>query len=181
MYYLSNEICNITINEDYTYTINSMDNKEYNIILKTDEYEFYKTFSIEIDLFFKKIKIALIGNYNSFTEDCAILNDNILTVLQGDRIVQICVNDGSLVLNKIIDSHGINFGIYKIATGFIIYGEEEILKLDSKFNIEWRFSGKDIFVSISGKKSFELCEKIIKLYDFQDNYYEIDYDGELIY
>lgn len=178
--FLSNDICNVTIDLDNTYTPESRDNKNYDIVLKPDEYDYFKTFSIEINLFLGKINIALIGDYNSFIDDCAILDNNILSILQGNRIIQIKVNDGSLVLNKHIESCGVNFGIYKIKTGYIIYGEEEILKLDFKFDIEWRFQGKEIFVSKSNKNPFKLCEKTIKLYDFQDNYYEIDYNGKLI-
>ena len=48
------------------------------------------------------------------------------------------------------------------------------------FHTKWKFSGRDIFVSASGKKSFELCEDRIKLYDFNDDYYEIDLNGNEI-
>lgn len=34
--------------------------------------------------------------------------------------------------------------------------------------------------SVSGKNGFELCENSIKLYDFEDNFYEIDFMGNLI-
>ena len=56
----------------------------------------------------------------------------------------------------------------------------EIIKLDDEFNTVWKFSGRDIFVSVSGKNAFELTEQSIKLYDFEDNFYEIDFDGKLI-
>lgn len=39
---------------------------------------------------------------------------------------------------------------------------------------------KDIFASVSGKEPFELCEDRIKLYDFEDNYYEIDFWGIIL-
>ena len=52
--------------------------------------------------------------------------------------------------------------------------------LDFDFNKKWSFSGKDIFVSMSDKKPFELCENSIKLYDFEENFYEIDFSGKLI-
>ena len=43
---------------------------------------------------------------------------------------------------------------------------------------EWSFSGKDIFASVTGRPAFEMTGNSIKLYDFQDNYYEIDYNGK---
>ena len=32
--------------------------------------------------------------------------------------------------------------------------------------------------SVTGRPAFEMTENSIKLYDFQDNYYEIDYNGK---
>ena len=61
----------------------------------------------------------------------------------------------------------------------MIYGEIEIIKLDNNFNIVWKFSGKDIFVSVSGKNAFEFTAGSIKLYDFEDNFYELDFDGNI--
>lgn len=52
--------------------------------------------------------------------------------------------------------------------------------LDFNFNKKWSFSGRDVFVSVSRRKPFELCENSIKLYDFEDNFYEIDFMGNLI-
>lgn len=51
---------------------------------------------------------------------------------------------------------------------------------DFSFVKKWSFSGKDIFVSLSNKKPVELRDNSICLYDFEDNYYEIDYDGNVI-
>ena len=52
--------------------------------------------------------------------------------------------------------------------------------LDLEFNKVWSFSGRDIFVARTNRKSFELCDNSIKLYDFEDNYYEIGYDGNIL-
>ena len=67
-----------------------------------------------------------------------------------------------------------------MSDGYLIYGEIEIIKLDNEFNTLWKFSGRDIFVSTTGKNAFELTDHSIKLYDFNDNFYEIDFDGKLI-
>ena len=44
----------------------------------------------------------------------------------------------------------------------------------------WAFSGKDIFASVFGKLQFEIKDELICLYDFEDNYYEIDFEGNSI-
>lgn len=140
----------------------------------------YKTFSIQIDLFYKIISIALIGDFYSSDKNCAVLEDETLTILQNDAIVQLDINNGTIINFKELDSFGCNYEIYKVKNGFIIYGEIEITMLDFNFNTKWSFSGKDIFVSISEKKAFELCQNSIKLYDFEENFYEIDFSGKLI-
>lgn len=180
---LQNPKCKIMISVDETYTVESSDNNHYDMVL--NPYHFkrnnrYKTFSIQIDLFYKKICVALVGDFYSYDADCAILDNEILTILQNNAIIQIKIYDGSLMFYKVFDCFGCNYAIYKVGSDYIIYGEIEIIMLDSKFNKKWTFSGRDIFVSMSKKKSFELCENSIKLYDFEDNFYEVDFDGKQI-
>ena len=136
--------------------------------------------SREINLFYKTISIVLIGDFYSYDTDCAILEEETLTILQNNIIIQLDVNNGTVLNFKKIDSFGFNCGIYKVKSGYIIYGEIEITMIDFNLNKKWAFSGKDIFVSTSGKKAFELCEDFIKLYDFEDNFYMIDFSGRLI-
>lgn len=140
----------------------------------------YNVFSVQIDLFSKTISIALIGSLYSSDKDCAVLEDKTLTILQNDSIVQLNVNDGTMINFKEFDCFGCNYGIYRIQNGYIVYGEIDIIMLDFEFNKKWEFSGKDIFVSISDKKAFELCENSIKLHDFEGDFYEIDFSGKLI-
>lgn len=180
---LENTICNIKILVDDTYTVDSTDNQSYDLVINPQNFnhnDIYKTFSVHIDLFYKVIKIAVVGSFYSYDTNCAILDEEILTVLQDDTILQINVTDGSLLCCKKIVCFGCNYGIYKVKQGYIIYGEIEITMLDFEFNKIWVFSGKDIFVSLTKKKSFELGENSIKLYDFEDNFYEIDFSGNLI-
>lgn len=180
---LQNEVCNVKISIDEMYTVDSTDNKFYDLILNPGSYkhsDMYKVFSIEIINSSGEIRLALVGDFYSYDTDCAVLEDEVLTVLQNDSIIQIDINNGSLLLSKKFDCFGCNFGIFKVKKGYIIFGEMEILMLDFEFNRKWAFSGKDIFVSTSGNLPFELCENSIKLYDFENNYYEIDYMGNLI-
>ncbi len=180
---LNNQTYKIEIAIDETYTLNSTDNKHYDYAYnpnKLDGNDFINVFSIKIKSREKAISIALVGGLYSDVEKCAILNENTLIVLQNEMISQIDITTGELLDSKNIETFGSNFAIYKIQTGYIIHGEIEILKLSFDFEIEWSFSAKDIFATIDGEKAFELCEDCIKLYDFENNYYEIDFDGKLI-
>lgn len=179
---LQNNICNVNITIDTTYTVESTDNKPYDLVINPRHlrhYDMYKTFSIQIALSRGTINIALICDFYSYVEDCAVLEDKILTILQNGAIVQLNVNDGTMINFKEFDCFGCNYGIYRVQNGYIIYGEIEIIMLDLNLNKKWSFSGKDIFVSMSEKKAFELCEDSIKLHDFEGNFYEIDFSGKL--
>ncbi len=180
---LGNSVCEIEICVDRTYTLESVDNKAYDLLINPSNLkrsDFYKVFYIHINLFYITISIALVGDLYSYDAECAVLENDVLTVLQNDAIIQINVNDGSLLSYKKIDSFGCNFAIHKINIGYIIYGEIEISMLDFQLNKKWTFSGRDIFVSTSGKRSFVLCENSIQLYDFDDNFYEINFEGQLL-
>lgn len=140
----------------------------------------YRVFAIRIDLPYKTLNIALVGDFYSYVEDCAVLEGEILSVLQNDVVVQLNIKNGTVINYKELDSFGCNYGIYRVQNGYIIYGEIEITMLDLDLNKKWSFSGKDIFVSMSEKKAFELCKNSIRLYDFEENFYEIDFSGKLI-
>ena len=63
---LSNDLCTVKIYIDEAYTINSADNKHYDMIYNPEQYrkaDFYKALIICIDLFSKEFSIALIGDY----------------------------------------------------------------------------------------------------------------------
>ena len=122
----------------------------------------------------------MVGDYYTSDIDCAILEDNILTVLQNDYISQIDLETVQIIAGYELDVLGTTFSIYRISDGYLIYGEIEIIKFDNEFNVAWKFSGRDIFVSITDKNAFELTDRSIKLYDFEDNFYEIDFNGNLI-
>lgn len=180
---LENKKCKINITTDETYIINSEENDYYDVILNLDNYgrnDLYKVLSVSVDLFDKEYKMALVGSCLSYDIDCALLDDIVLTVLQNDMITQINVINGKVISHKELDCFGCNFGIYKVDTGYIIHGEIEITKWDFNFNKIWSFSGRDIFASVTGKQSMTLLKDRICLYDFYDDYYEIDYDGKLI-
>lgn len=180
---LNNEVYEIEIVVDETYTINSTDNKHYDYVYNPnvlDDNDFINVFSIKIKSNEKVINIALIGGAYSNIDNCAILHNDVLIVLQNDMISKIDITTGKLISSKIIETFGSNFSIHHIKTGYIIHGEIEIIKLTFDFEIEWTFSARDIFATLDGTTAFELCDNCIKLYDFENNYYEIDLNGNLI-
>ena len=179
---IQNEKYHIEITEDETFVVDSNDNAKYDYVLnplaKCSD-NMYKVLKIVIQGY-QNCTAALIGDINTFVVDCAILDKNVLIVLQNDYITQIDLDSMQIVAGYELDVFGTTFSIYKMSDGYLIYGEIEIIKLDNNFQVLWRFGGRDIFVSITGKTSFEITSNSIKLYDFYDNFYEIDFDGNLI-
>lgn len=180
---LENEKCCIEIKTDEIYIVDSTDNRHYDVVLNPCNYkksDMSKTFSIHINLFEREFYIALIGPFYSYDDNCAVLDDETLTVLQDDIITQIRITDGSIIRHIELDCFGCNLAICKVENGYVLHGEIEITMLDLDFAKKWSFSGRDIFASVSGKQSFEIRDNIICLYDFEDNYYEIDFNGNLL-
>ena len=181
--YLENELCKINIKIDENYTPEFGDNTKYNIVHNFKKYhqnDISTTFLIDIELNNEYKHIAVIGDTCSCSTNYAILEGEMLTILQDTFICQIRVTDEKLVSYIEFDSSESKFGIYKVKNSYLIYGEQEIIMLDSNLNKKWAFSGQDIFASRTDQKAFEICENCIKLYDWQGNYYEIDFDGKII-
>ncbi len=180
---LEEGLCRVVITEDTTYTIGSADNRYYNAVLNPAGYgrgDGTTTLCIDIDLLIEQLRVALIGSYHTCVSQCAVLEGGILTVLQNQRVTQLRVTDGTLLRSVDIGGLGCHYAIYQVDQAYLICGELEITMLDAGLNRLWSFSGVDIFASVTGKNPVELRERSIVLYDFEDNRYEIDYDGNVI-
>ena len=69
----------------------------------------------------------------------------------------------------------------EILCDFILYCEMDIIRMNRNLDVLWDYSARDIFVRFHGDEpAFEMDIDRIKLYDFSDYYYEIDYDGKII-
>ena len=140
---LQNDLCTVQISIDPTYTVQSADNKHYDRMLNPEDYgrnDFYKTFSIHIESCSNEIDIALVGSFYSYVFDCALLENDVLTVMQNDVILQLSIEDGLLLRRRKFNCLGCNFGLYRVADRYLIYGEIEIVMLDFDFNKIWEFN-----------------------------------------
>ena len=181
---LNDELYEIEVVMDDTYTFSSVGDQCYDYVYNPQhltEEDFFSVFAVKIQSKEKMTRIAVIGSLCGTAENCVILNKGVLLVLQNDSIHQIDVATGKLLFSKNIDAFGGNFTIHSIETGYIIHGETEIKKLNFDLDVELGFSARDIFATTNGKAAFELSDDRIKLYDFENNYYEIDFEGQLMY
>lgn len=180
---LQSELCTIKIELDDTYAVGSKDNRPYDIELNPFNLTRSGSYahSIAVDLFYKEYKIALVSNSPvCSSDDIATLCCDILTIMQNQVITQIDITSGKMVRYAELDTVGDNYSIYNFNDGFIIHGEYEITMLNSRLEKQWSFRGNDAFVAHGDKSSFEIKEDRICLYDFEDTYYEIDFDGKVL-
>lgn len=179
-----NEYFKIKINIEKTYTLNSSDNKFYNTILNPFNYtrnDYPIAMEIVIcDEYLEEKRIALIGRLYGYDDNCAVLDNKELVVLIDKDIFIIDLVKLKIIRYKKIECCGVNFSIHQVKDGYIVYGELEVFKLGYDFNILWNYSGSDIFVNIDDKNPFMIDEGIIKIYDWNGKYCEIDFDGKIL-
>ncbi len=177
-----NDQGHVSVTIDSSYTIGTA-NKPYDLTLNPRELtpdDLYEVFDVEIVFSGQTRHIALIGEMPFSHENCALLEGSVLTMMQNDAITQIDIRSCSVLRYRELGSFGSNFSIHRVRDGYIIHGEMAIIMLDDELNMKWNFWGRDIFATLSDKIVFELCENSIRLHDFEDNFYEIDYAGNLV-
>ncbi len=180
---LKNEFCIITVSVNEQFSFGDPKNKKYDIVLNPKNYnaeDRIKAFEFDVNLFKEQKKIALISLIGEPAGDITVLDGTILTLLQNEAFLQIDVVKGEIIGIKPTDMFGSVFSLNKFGDDYIVHGEIEIARYNRDLEKLWSFSGRDIFASITGKRAFEMSDNLIKIYDFQDNYYEIDYDGKEI-
>ena len=180
---LENAVCRVLIAEDRTYTVNSADNRRYDTVLNPGNYsrrDRTVTLCIDIERLTGHLRIALIGGELTGVSRCAVLEGEVLPVLQDRAATQLRVTDGALLRSVDFGGFGHNYAILQAERGYLVCGEMEITMLDRELNRLWSFSGQDISISVTGRDPVQPGERSIVLYDFEDNRYEIDYSGHVI-
>lgn len=142
--------------------------------------KFSKSHIITVDNGERVSKITLVGDMFLYDENCAVLENSVLTVLQNDMLVQIDLNTCQVIKQKPIEEFGGNFQLHLTPVGYLVYGESAIATYDKLLNQIWSFSGKDIFAVASGEQAFKIGINTIQLYDFEGNFYELNFNGKLV-
>ena len=124
--------------------------------------------------------IALVDRVTPGYEPCAVLEEDILTVIQYDAIVRIDLNTGAMVQWVECGSMGGLFEFHAVPDGYIIWGEGEVYRYDPALNRVWWRSGRDILVSPTGAKSFWIEGDRIHYRDWEGWHYVVDMDGNAI-
>ena len=142
--------------------------------------EFHSAFSIKIESTKKTLTVGLIGSFLAIGRQCAALDGSTLIVLMDDEIFELDLESISLIRHTAIGNE-CYFAIYQIENGFIIHGEETILRLNRNFEQVWRFGGSDIFATPDvDKETFAISNDKIFLEDWNGYKFILDLDGKLL-
>ena len=126
-------------------------------------------------------KIVMVVSFFTPHEDYAFIEDSSLFLFLNDTVCEFDLQTVEVKNKKIIDLTGTLFSVHRYQQDFIMYCEMDIIRMTKNLDVVWDFGARDIFVRYQGEEpAFEMMPDRIQLYDFSDNYYEIDYDGKAI-
>ena len=92
-------------------------------------------------------QLLLIGSYNAGTDNFALIDEDKLVILFDAEIYVIEIASGQIINYIVLGEFFPLWSIYHFDNGYIIHGELEVVKLNKAFEIEWSFSGGDIFAT----------------------------------
>lgn len=157
------------LNENYNIKIKEWNNfeldfdKEVDLLFDPKNHissEFSKTWRISIDDTIKHLNIILVDHVSA---PCScILHESELIILLDGYIAILDLKTYKLMTIDNLENHGCFFAIYEYDEGYIIHGEQELIKLSNDFIVEWSFSGSDIFVRADGSECFRIIDDKVK-------------------
>lgn len=163
------------------YTPGSSDNKPYCKIIALEQSDFCSMFEIEVEHWGEVQSVLLVAPYHTPTNSFTAYHKKGVFMMLNDVL---CIfNPKTLSIGKQVSINplGTMFEVHTYREDYILYGETDIYRISEDLDIMWEFSARDIFVRCQGDEpAFLLKDDRICLYDFLDNYYEIDYNGHLL-
>lgn len=185
---ISYENYEIEIREESNYTFNSTDNlRQFEKVYfegKNHEDRFYPNnkYSVIVYQDAEEISSAVIceiGGKTSITGKTFVIDGDKIWICIGDKVYCLTIPKLELVWCKKLDYVTV-FSINKLENDFIIHGELEIKRITKSGEIVWYFSGRDIWINMEGKTELQIENDRIKLFDFESNEYNINFNGKLI-
>ena len=168
------------------YTCDSADNSfVYNKHYFSGDEQDYHTSKHGIKIFRDESIIdscIVIGSYGptGVHQNSSLLDGDQLLVCCGNTVFCLTLPDLNLKWKTQAD-WATCFQIFKHQDAYIVHGELDVTKLNKDGQVEWQFSGADIFVSIDNEVAFTIESDGILLTDFNKAKYKIDFDGKLLW
>jgi hypothetical protein len=173
----------IEIIKDDQYSRNSSDN----IYSYKNIYDDKSDYPSKIGIFLKDdiggvINSAIILNhgFSSGLPGSWMTVEDVLFVLIGDCLYRVKLPELTVLTSSVAD-FSYTIELFRVNDKIVVHGEQDISCFDLDGNKLWSFSGEDIFVSVEGRNPIEITDKCIKLIDFNNREYLIDFDGKPIH
>lgn len=181
-----NERYRITIRQDPVYTMDSVDNKPYDMELRALSIEHgggrYCVYEVAVEAFAdgSETRIALIGDSCACVEDDSVLlKGDTLLILLNAAVAALSLEDMQYRIYTLDNAFGRYYAIYSIGSSYLIYGELEIQRADAMFRTVWTYSTQDILTNPQGLP-LEIHDGRITVRDWDGNFHELDLDGNLL-
>lgn len=164
------------------YTIGSADNKAYDRVIIIEELYYHKEFELRIEHMESVKTVLIVASAHTPEVSFVALHKDGLLLMLNETLCIFNPETLDIVKQTRIAPFGTMFEIHPYKSDYILYGELEIYRISGDLEVLWCFRACDIFVRYQGDEpAFLMKEDRICLYDWLDNYYEIDYDGVLIH
>ena len=174
-------------NERYKVTIHTAyqpDLKVCHVLYQPEDFDksgFYSAYLIQIDrIDGRRYSVALLDLLISNIEPCAVLEENILTVILFRTILRLDLDTRTITQCVDCENMGGLEEIHPIEDGYIIKGEGEIFRFDKELNQLWWRTGRDILVTPEGDDCFWIEDDFIHCRDWEGWHYIFNMDGEKI-
>lgn len=108
-----------------------------------------------------------------------LIKQNVLFICCGDSVYALDLPTLDLKWKKQLDM-ATCFGLYDFNDAIIVHGEVEISKITLDGEVNWQFSGRDIFVNLNGESILKIENSTIIAVDFEGYRYKLDGEGKEI-
>ena len=125
-------------------------------------------------------KLALLDNIISDNEQCAVLEDNVLTVPLFEVIMQIDLETATIIRCVECENLGGLERILEFKQGYLFKGECDVFYYDKMLTQVWCFGGRDILARATAEECFWIEEDLIHCRDWSGWHYVLDMDGNII-
>ena len=174
----------VTVKEEKGFDLHSNYSNNFDAVFIIEEPDledgwFHKIISIRVECASTIKNVVIIASYHTIVDKCAAPAGKQLFMLLNDVMILFDPADLKITNQKELGQMmGTMDAVYPYKDDFIVHYEMDIMRIDRELNIKWDFGGSDIFFRWqSNDPAFVMKEDRICLYDFNEHYYEIDYDG----
>ncbi len=169
----------VCISEVLQQSCTSLDTQQFCKVIVVEESDFSKAIEIKIEHDGLVQTLLMVVPYYTPVDSFVAPHQDGLLMMLNDVLCVFEIETASIIKKTQLDPLGTMFEVHQLDDDYILYGEIEIYRITKDLTVKWVFSGRDIFVRrVGNEPAFVIKEDRICLYDFEDNYYEIDFEGK---